>query len=44
VGFRREGLLRQDNFREGRYWDTITMAILREEWRTAEKNPEERTA
>jgi len=33
VGFRKEGVLRQDNFREGRYWDTIIMAILREEWR-----------
>lgn len=36
VGFRREGVLRQDIFRDGRYWDTITMAILREEW---EKQP-----
>lgn len=32
VGFRREGLLRQDSYRAGRYWDTILMAILREEW------------
>jgi RimJ/RimL family protein N-acetyltransferase len=32
VGFKREGLLRQDNFRLGRYWDTIAMAILRDEW------------
>jgi RimJ/RimL family protein N-acetyltransferase len=32
VGFRREGVLRQDCYREGRYWDTIVMAILREEW------------
>lgn len=32
VGFKREGVLRQANYREGRYWDTITMAILREEW------------
>jgi [ribosomal protein S5]-alanine N-acetyltransferase len=32
VGFKREGVLRQDVYREGRYWDTITMAILREEW------------
>ena len=32
AGFRREGVLRQDNFRDGRYWDTILMAILREEW------------
>jgi RimJ/RimL family protein N-acetyltransferase len=32
AGFRKEGILRQENYREGRYWDTITMAILREEW------------
>lgn len=32
VGFRREGVLRQDTYREGRYWDTIIMGILREEW------------
>jgi len=32
VGFTREGVLRQDRYHEGRYWDTITMAILREEW------------
>jgi RimJ/RimL family protein N-acetyltransferase len=35
VGFRREGVLRQDTFRDGRYWDTIVMGILREEWKTA---------
>jgi RimJ/RimL family protein N-acetyltransferase len=33
AGFRIEGRLRQDNFREGRYWDTIVMGILREEWK-----------
>ncbi len=32
VGFRREGILRQDCFRAGKYWDTIVMGILREEW------------
>jgi len=32
VGFKQEGVLRQDRFHEGRYWDTITMAMLREEW------------
>jgi [ribosomal protein S5]-alanine N-acetyltransferase len=39
VGFRVEGRLRQDTFREGRYWDTIVMAILREEW---DARPEKR--
>jgi ribosomal-protein-alanine N-acetyltransferase len=33
LGFTKEGVLRQENFREGRYWDTIVMALLREEWR-----------
>jgi RimJ/RimL family protein N-acetyltransferase len=32
VGFQREGILRQAAFREGRYWNTIVMGILREEW------------
>ncbi len=36
VGFRREGVLRQDNYRAGRYRDTIVMGVLREEWRPAE--------
>jgi RimJ/RimL family protein N-acetyltransferase len=31
IGFQKEGVLRQDTYREGRYWDTIVMAILREE-------------
>jgi RimJ/RimL family protein N-acetyltransferase len=34
IGFRKEGVLRQDTFRKGRYWDTIVMGILRQEWRT----------
>jgi RimJ/RimL family protein N-acetyltransferase len=32
AGFRREGVLRQDSFGEGRYWDTIVMGVLRDEW------------
>ncbi len=34
VGFQIEGRLRQDTFRDGRYWDTLVMAVLRDEWRT----------
>jgi [ribosomal protein S5]-alanine N-acetyltransferase len=30
VGFRKEGLLRQDCYREGRYWDMVLMSILKE--------------
>lgn len=33
IGFRKEGVLRQDNFRDGRYWDTFVMGLLRDEWR-----------
>jgi len=32
VGFKKEGVLRQENYRQGRYWDTLVMSILREEW------------
>ncbi len=32
VGFRQEGVLRESLFREGRYHNLLTMAILREEW------------
>jgi RimJ/RimL family protein N-acetyltransferase len=42
VGFRQEGRLRQDTFRDGRYWDTVVMGVLREEWETVDYTPEER--
>ncbi len=32
VGFRKEGLLREDFFREGRFHDTVVMAVLRADW------------
>jgi RimJ/RimL family protein N-acetyltransferase len=32
VGFQKEGVLRQSHYREGRYWDSLTMAILRDDW------------
>jgi RimJ/RimL family protein N-acetyltransferase len=41
VGFVREGILRQETFRAGRYWDTIVMAILREEWLEKKKGTQE---
>ena len=37
VGFKHEGLLRQDYFRAGRYWNTVVMGILRGEWQLAAK-------
>jgi len=39
LGFKKEGVLRQDTYREGRYWDTIAMAILREEWDSRKSDP-----
>lgn len=35
VGFKLEGRLRQDTFRDGRYWDTLVMGLLRDEWTPA---------
>jgi [ribosomal protein S5]-alanine N-acetyltransferase len=35
VGFRTEGRLRQDTYRDGRYWDVIAMGLLRAEWEAA---------
>jgi RimJ/RimL family protein N-acetyltransferase len=32
LGFKREGVLRQEHFHEGRYWDTIAMGLLRQEY------------
>jgi [ribosomal protein S5]-alanine N-acetyltransferase len=32
AGFSVEGRQRQSHFAEGRYWDTIIMGLLREEW------------
>jgi UDP-4-amino-4,6-dideoxy-N-acetyl-beta-L-altrosamine N-acetyltransferase len=32
LGFVREGLLRQDSFRRGRYWNTVVMGLLQTEF------------
>lgn len=32
VGFKHEGRSRQNTFHQGRYWDSIQMSMLREEW------------
>jgi RimJ/RimL family protein N-acetyltransferase len=42
IGFRREAILRQDNYRHGRYWDTILMAMLHEEWTERKQSEESR--
>jgi RimJ/RimL family protein N-acetyltransferase len=39
VGFRREGRLRQDVYRDGRFWDTLEMGILRSEWEALRAAP-----
>jgi RimJ/RimL family protein N-acetyltransferase len=36
-GFRREGILREDRFVEGKYYDGVLMAILESEYREAAK-------
>ena len=36
VGFREEGRLRQHTFHDGRYWDVLTMGLLRDEWAAAQ--------
>jgi RimJ/RimL family protein N-acetyltransferase len=36
IGFRAEGRLRQDTYRDGRYWDTLVMGVLRDEWRASD--------
>ncbi len=37
VGFRLEATLRQDCYRDGRFWDVHHMGILRSEWERAER-------
>ncbi len=32
IGFQQEGILRQEHYRDGQYWDTIVMGLLRSEW------------
>jgi len=38
VGFKREGVLRQDRYHDGRYWDSVVMGILREEWQALKES------
>jgi RimJ/RimL family protein N-acetyltransferase len=37
VGFRTEGRLRQETYRDGRYWDVIAMGLLRSEWESTRR-------
>ncbi|HEX7077259.1 MAG TPA: GNAT family protein [Candidatus Eisenbacteria bacterium] len=32
AGFQREGVSREDTFRDGRYWNTVHMGVLRDDW------------
>ena len=36
LGFRQEGVFRQHVFKEGRYRDVVYLAMLREDYRSAE--------
>jgi [ribosomal protein S5]-alanine N-acetyltransferase len=37
AGFKREGVLRQHTYREGKYHDVLSMAILRSDWDEAQR-------
>lgn len=37
IGFKTEGVLRQEIFRKGRYHDALVMGLLRSEWKTKGK-------
>jgi ribosomal-protein-alanine N-acetyltransferase len=39
IGFKKEGLLRQEHYRKGRYWNTWLMAMLREDWDAGQRPP-----
>ena len=39
VGFKKEGVLRQHTYREGRYHDVLSMGILRSDWEEAQRPP-----
>jgi RimJ/RimL family protein N-acetyltransferase len=39
VGFVEEGRLRESRFSRGRYWDTIVMSILEDEFRARHGDP-----
>jgi RimJ/RimL family protein N-acetyltransferase len=38
LGFVREGVLRQDAFRRGRYGNTVVMGLLRSDWKRTKRN------
>jgi RimJ/RimL family protein N-acetyltransferase len=40
LGFKHEGRLRQHMYREGKYWDSLVMGILRSEWGERRSEPE----
>jgi len=42
LGFREEGLLRQAQFKDGRYWNLVLMGLLREEYQPQEPLAAER--
>lgn len=39
MGFRREGVLRQDVFKNGQYWDVYLIGLLKEEWKGYRPKP-----
>jgi RimJ/RimL family protein N-acetyltransferase len=43
AGFQKEGLLRQEHYTEGRYWDALIMSVLRPEWEARKEIPASET-
>jgi RimJ/RimL family protein N-acetyltransferase len=39
IGFRREGLLRQNRHKDGTYTNDVEMSLLQEEWRGRQSSP-----
>jgi len=36
LGFKKEGILKEAKYHDGRYWDIIVMGLMKEDWKTVE--------
>uniref|UniRef100_A0A7V4NG82 N-acetyltransferase n=1 Tax=Fervidobacterium pennivorans TaxID=93466 RepID=A0A7V4NG82_FERPE len=37
LGFKKEGILREAKYHDGRYWDIIVMGLMKEDWKDSEE-------
>ncbi|AFG35383.1 acetyltransferase, ribosomal protein N-acetylase [Fervidobacterium pennivorans DSM 9078] len=37
LGFKKEGILKEAKFHDGRYWDIIVMGLMKEDWKNSEE-------